>query len=158
MSNAIPVLIKVCSRCNTPRSIDLFNFSKKCLDGREGVCKDCRNAAQKITRQGRIDKISQSNREYSVRHYADMSPEQRAQKYLTDTRSRSKNRQKVNARFKAQRAVRAGKILAMPCVRCGSTNSQGHHEDYSKPFDLMWLCPLHHGERHRELKAEGLEP
>lgn len=31
-------------------------------------------------------------------------------------------------------------------------NFQAHHEDYSKPIDVMWLCFRHHRERHGQLK------
>jgi hypothetical protein len=31
-------------------------------------------------------------------------------------------------------------------------SSQGHHPDYSKPFEVVWLCQLHHSEEHRKLK------
>lgn len=30
--------------------------------------------------------------------------------------------------------------------------AQAHHEDYTKPFDVVWLCTKHHAERHRELR------
>lgn len=58
------------------------------------------------------------------------------------------------------RAVRYG-ILKRPkrCSRCKASRKSsdgrsliyGHHDDYSKPLDVMWLCPVCHAERHREL-------
>ncbi len=44
------------------------------------------------------------------------------------------------------------RIIPQPCERCGSPKVHGHHEDYSKPLEVMWLCTKHHGERHRELR------
>ncbi len=37
------------------------------------------------------------------------------------------------------------------CDDCGKRNShiQGHHENYSKPLEVIWLCPLCHGKRHQ---------
>ena len=29
-----------------------------------------------------------------------------------------------------------------------------HHEDYSKPLEVMWLCKKHHGERHRKYATQ----
>lgn len=43
-------------------------------------------------------------------------------------------------------AVRRGKIKRLPCEICGSGNSQGHHADYSKPYEVRWFCDKHHKE------------
>lgn len=49
-------------------------------------------------------------------------------------------------------AVRTGKIERQPCVACGKSKVQAHHEDYSKPLDIVWYCQKHHSERHREIR------
>jgi ribosomal protein S27AE len=46
-------------------------------------------------------------------------------------------------------AVRNGSLKKEPCEVCGSTTVQAHHEDYSKPLEVMWLCRIHHWERDR---------
>ncbi len=48
-------------------------------------------------------------------------------------------------------AIRKGRLTKQPCAVCGSLNAHAHHEDYSKPLDVMWLCPAHHNARHRAL-------
>lgn len=48
-------------------------------------------------------------------------------------------------------ARRKGLLVAKPCERCGSQKVQAHHEDYSKPLEVVWLCQAHHTARHREL-------
>ncbi len=46
-------------------------------------------------------------------------------------------------------ACKSGKIKKQPCEICGSTHRvAGHHDDYSKPLDVKWLCPKHHGILH----------
>jgi hypothetical protein len=35
-----------------------------------------------------------------------------------------------------------------PCVLCGKAEADGHHEDYSKPVDVIWLCQEHHSQLH----------
>lgn len=37
---------KPCRKCGTDKSLVLFAKDKRTADGREGVCKDCRNAAR----------------------------------------------------------------------------------------------------------------
>lgn len=45
--------------------------------------------------------------------------------------------------------IRRGVLLKQPCEVCKSTKTvHAHHEDYSKPLDIVWLCPKHHKERH----------
>lgn len=60
-----------------------------------------------------------------------------------------------SARVKANQmvtaAIKRGDIKKQPCERCGKEKAIAHHDDYSKPLDVMWLCTKHHGERHREI-------
>lgn len=65
----------------------------------------------------------------------------------------AENPEKRQAHKAVEVAIRARALLRACCERCGSLNSQAHHDDYSKPLEVMWLCPKHHGERHRELRA-----
>jgi hypothetical protein len=38
-----------------------------------------------------------------------------------------------------------GTLKTQPCEVCGSTVSvEAHHEDYSRPLDVRWLCNYHH--------------
>ena len=67
-------------------------------------------------------------------------------------RKRPIERMKENTRKMAQRAIEAGKLKRQPCIRCGETNDiHAHHDDYRKPMEVLWLCPLHHKQRHKEL-------
>lgn len=61
-----------------------------------------------------------------------------------------KQRSKVLVRSRLRHQVRIGKIKRLPCEVCGKKPSQAHHKDYSKPFDVRWLCKKHHDELHRK--------
>jgi hypothetical protein len=58
-------------------------------------------------------------------------------------------------------AVTAGELVRQPCERCGATESadggpiNGHHEDYDKPLEVIWLCRRCHARRHMELRREA---
>lgn len=60
--------------------------------------------------------------------------------------------EKQAARLAVRMAIVRGDLVRAPCVKCGDPDTQGHHEDYSKPLDVVWLCRPHHEERHRELR------
>ena len=47
-------------------------------------------------------------------------------------------------------AIKTSKIIKSPCLVCGDVKSQGHHEDYNKPLDVVWLCQIHHAKWHRD--------
>ena len=51
------------------------------------------------------------------------------------------------ARRKLNLYVYYGKVKRQPCEVCGAQPAEAHHEDYSKPLDVEWLCPTHHRER-----------
>lgn len=54
-------------------------------------------------------------------------------------------------REKVRRALRDGRLTQLPCevAGCGDPNSEAHHDDYSKPLEVTWLCFEHHKELHR---------
>lgn len=74
-----------------------------------------------------------------------------------------KHRSKMYARGVLRHAVKMGRIKKpQECERCGATGKiDGHHTDYSKPLDVMWLCDICHKQEHGKLvdltliKAKG---
>ena len=63
---------------------------------------------------------------------------------------------RMSARKIYKYAIRHGKLVRGPCVVCGETDGvDGHHTDYTKPLDVVWLCKPHHREEHRKLKCEA---
>lgn len=65
------------------------------------------------------------------------------------------HRERERVRLRTRRAVASGELTKGNCERCESPFVHAHHEDYSRPLDVMWLCPYHHAERHRERAAEA---
>lgn len=49
------------------------------------------------------------------------------------------------ARVEVGAAIVAGTMRRQPCEVCGSTTRiHAHHDDYSRPMTVRWLCPSHH--------------
>lgn len=75
-------------------------------------------------------------------------------------RQRERHTAKVRARGALSTAVRRGTIVKPDrCEGCGERfekrQLQGHHEDYSKPLDVQWLCRGCHRLRHSEEAANA---
>ncbi len=58
----------------------------------------------------------------------------------------------MTKKFKATRiyvkAIKDGMLKRQPCVVCGNPKVHGHHPDYDKPLEVIWLCPKHHMQEH----------
>jgi hypothetical protein len=63
---------------------------------------------------------------------------------------RARNIEKDRAQHLLSFAIQEGRIIRQPCEICGNEHSHAHHDDYSKPYEVRWLCPLHHKQAHRE--------
>lgn len=71
--------------------------------------------------------------------------------------SEEEKRKRIKARNDLNHAVRDGKIRREPCFVCGKGETEGHHYDYDKPLNVVWLCFKHHREAHKNpelLKGE----
>ncbi len=61
-----------------------------------------------------------------------------------------------NSRNKFYYATKLG-LIERPniCSKCNKKGDiHGHHEDYHKPFEVIWLCQSCHFKRHYEIKKE----
>ena len=69
-------------------------------------------------------------------------------------------KQKKHIRYLLQRAVAAGTILKpICCSECREPKSviDGHHEDYDKPLEVVWICRKCHKRRHRIKKGRKMQ-
>ena len=58
--------------------------------------------------------------------------------------------ERVIARQKVQIAKKSGKLIQRACAVCGEAKTEAHHEDYSKPLEVVWLCSKCHREVHKK--------
>jgi len=69
-------------------------------------------------------------------------------------------RLKKNVRMLTFKAIKCGLLVRKPCEVCSEEKVDAHHDDYTKPLDVRWLCRKHHNEHHRrewenELQKNG---
>lgn len=55
---------------------------------------------------------------------------------------------------KVYRAIKRGILTKQPCEVCADPKAHAHHDDYSKPLDVRWLCSFHHMREHKDTRAE----
>ena len=61
-----------------------------------------------------------------------------------------RNPEKMKAHRIASTGLSTGFIEKKPCKVCGDKKVDMHHEDYTKPLDVVFLCRVHHTEVHRK--------
>lgn len=139
--------MKICFKCGATRPLSEFYKHPKMADGHVNKCKECN---KKDVHENYVAKFEQYRAYEQGRA---KFPHRLVLNTATVKRIRAQFPNKYKAQTAIGNAVRTGQIRRMPCERCGSLRVHGHHEDYSKPLEVMWLCPKHHKERHRELDA-----
>lgn len=53
-------------------------------------------------------------------------------------------KQKDRCRSQVSWALKIGTISKGTCCVCDSIIVEAHHEDYSKPLEVIWFCRKHH--------------
>ena len=68
-------------------------------------------------------------------------------------KTQNKHSNKQNARMKVQYALLTGKIIKPnKCEKCEQIKIvEGHHFDYEKPLEVVWVCRKCHSLIHREM-------
>ena len=152
---------KVCFKCNILKPLSDFYKHSKMSDGHLNKCKSCAKRDVHIHREENLEKV----REYDRNRPNYKERLQRNKEYAKTTKgkeasakSRDNYRYKHVDRYKAKmlvgNALRDGKVLRPDrCQHCSvECVPQGHHNDYSKPLDVIWVCVSCHIEFHNCVK------
>lgn len=51
--------------------------------------------------------------------------------------------------------LRRGLIQRKPCELCGAEPADAHHDDYSRPLDVRFMCRKHHRQHHAKANREA---
>lgn len=132
---------KTCFKCGETKPIDDFYRHPGMRDGHLNKCKEC-------------NKVDSSMRDpIKVREYeAIRSKTKKRKDYALEVQRsvRKRHPEKGSAHNKLRRAVKNGLILRRDlCEIYQSSNYvHAHHDDYSKPLDVRWLCVSCHRKHH----------
>lgn len=150
--------MKKCFKCEEIKPLSEFYEHAAMADGRLNKCKACTRKDATATRSARLSYYQDYDRRRGRTEERKAVNRERARRRLkadpgwatmTTRNEREKHPDKYRARTKLSNAIRDGKVVRQPCEVCGDLKAHGHHHDYSKPLDVKWLCPKHHGEAHR---------
>jgi hypothetical protein len=120
-------------------------------------CGECRRASNKAWRLKRKEagtpvKVTKMPREhvkaYEAKRLAVPGVRERRNEQMRGYAKLEANRPRFEARWQVGRALTSGRLSRLPCEVCGATNAQAHHDDYSQPLSVRWLCRTHHIEHH----------
>ena len=150
---------KICFKCNVEKEITDFYAHPATRDGHLNKCKECAKRDVREHRENNLERIRQYDTERAnnperilARKEYRKTPQGRAAVLRSHRKWAKNNPLKRDATVKVGNAVRDGRLLKQPCEVCGETVVEAHHDDYSKPLDVRWLCNEHHREWHKHNK------
>ena len=154
---------KLCFRCGSIKPLADFYKHSRMADGHLNKCKPCTlqdNQNYKLRNSDTI-KANDRKRHNTPAHREAVRISYKARMATAEGKKNravsaklwvERNRLKRTAHIIAQTAINSGRLKWQPCQNCKSEEGvQAHHEDYTLPLEVTWLCRSCHGQRHREL-------
>lgn len=146
---------KKCFKCGIEKDLSEFYKHPQMSDGHFNKCKECtkkdvsenyfkRHDYYKLYDRLRLDN---SERAEARNKYSTWLRKNDPERYKRYHDKYDENKKKASE--KVNNAVRDNRLEKLPCCICGNTKSEGHHEDYNNPLQVIWLCKKHHGMIHR---------
>lgn len=134
--------MKPCFKCEVVKPISEFYKNSNMRDGHSNKCKECTKVDVRANRQERLEYYREYDRKRGSRQSAENLRNYRAN-----------NPKKWAAHKTVQRMIKQGDLVKPDeCQSCGRSDRgvHGHHDDYSKPDQVRWLCPGCHHQWHAE--------
>ena len=141
------MLTKACSCCGIEKQMDAFQVRAASKDGRTASCRECLKARDKARYPKERTHRAELHRSY-MRTDAGKAAHRRATQ-----RWKVLHPEQRQANVLVSNALRDGRLTRQPCHCCGALEVDGHHPDYSRPLDVIWLCPPHHRQLHEDHEA-----
>lgn len=158
--------MKTCFICGKKKALEEFYPHKKMRDGRLNKCKECTKSQEEARRIENMknpewvlqEMDRQREKERRRREQGKVRKETLEESRVRLLRYRGGDAVRKKAHHITSAAIRDGKLKKKPCEVCGHPLVQAHHDDYSKPLEVRWLCVQHHNEHHiQERRKKVLE-
>lgn len=167
--------MKTCSKCRAQKPFEEFYKDKRSKDGFESCCKLCRLEINKKWRTEKPESYAafqesyhdtylekkkiwrDKNRDYLLVSGAAYYHREKERLGARMREWRAQNPLNATAHKLTTRAIRSGELVPQPCEVCGTLKVEAHHDDYSKPLSVRWLCRPHHMQHHAQ-KARITKP
>jgi len=144
--------MSMCFYCGESKSpTDFYKDPKK-----HTRCKECWRAYTRINNRKHYLKKKEKHNTRTKKWYQENK--HKWKEYHANRIKNSDYKKKERARQQARRAVKKGIIKKENCSSCNSPISELHHENYSKPLEVIWLCRPCHGRKHVEQKPNRHQP
>ncbi len=147
--------MKKCFKCLETLPLGSFYKHDQMGDGHLNKCKECTKKDVKEHRQANLEHIraydkmreSMPHRVAAHKKYqkTDAGKVAHSKALMRQKEIRPKENKARNA---VSNALRDGRLLKLPCLICGDVRVEGHHPDYDRPLDVVWLCHSHHKQTH----------
>jgi ribosomal protein S27AE len=124
-----------------------------------GPCRRNRQAEYRASRKASGNPVvsgkmpREYHRSYEKVYFQDPENRERRNALMREYSKAHGTREHHRARRKVRTAIASGRLAREACEVCGESKVHAHHDDYSKPLEVRWLCPAHHYEHHA--KATG---
>lgn len=149
-------IFKQCFRCKEVKCIDNFYSHPKMADGHLNKCIECTKKDTERYRKNNSEKVKLYDRYRGMLpHRVDARKKYRLTKVGKEAFKRASKKyiqqhpDRRAANVILGNTVRDKRIQKEPCEICNSiVNIHGHHEDYSKPLDVIWMCVQCHKDHH----------
>lgn len=138
---------KACFKCGEVKPLSEYYVHRRMADGHLNKCKDC-------TKKDTEERHKELAKDPAWAIAERKRHREKSRQYRDDGRAKPQpSKRKINPAHRranniAYNAIRDGKLIRKPCIVCNCETAQAHHEDYSRPLDVHWLCLRHHNDRH----------
>ena len=148
---------RVCTQCGEEKPISEY-YKKGNTGCTFAKCKGCMTTQARGYTEANREKVSERIHRYYMRNKERIAARVKLHRQKPEQKERQKQRAhelylagRVNVWQAVKLAVADGRLVRPnQCEQCGiSTKPDAHHEDYSRPLDVKWLCRRCHNLRHR---------